>query len=265
MLTSNKIGRYGRLGNAMFQIASTIGIAVKNGQNFAFPYWMNHDAAERFNTQEDIAIQKYFVNPLPLIPDGMQFQDYHVSWGYHELFFPVNASYNLIGHMQSEKYFSRCAHIIKHYFEMKQPEKYFKVKEGSCAIHVRLGDYENNYHPIMTKTYYNEAIIKMLERGVNQFYLFSDEPNKAYDIVYNASITSGLNANLIVVDNVGTMEDLYSMQQCSHFIIANSTYSWWGAWLSNNPNKIVVAPKKWFGEVAGISSEDIYCEGWHVI
>jgi len=252
-----QLGRYGRLGNAMFQIASTIGIANVSGNKFAFPYWINYDALDRFNTSEDIDMQKYFVNPLPIMDESLHYRNFDCSWGYHE--FPVgDENLNLNGHMQSEKYFKHSKGLVRHYFTIKQPDRYYKPEAGTVAIHVRFGDYDNNYHPIMSREYYEEAISIMKSLGLYKFCVYSDEVEKA------RKLFDGL-GDIQYADSYGTMEDLYSMIQCDHFIIANSTYSWWGAWLSKNERKVVIAPKKWFGIIAGISSEDIYCENWIVI
>jgi hypothetical protein len=260
MITFKQLGRYGRLGNQMFQIASTIGIANMSNNKFSFPYWRNYDAIERFQTNEDIDMQRYFVNALPLIDESINFVDYSMNWGYHDTRFDANTNMNLIGHMQSEKYFEHCQDEVRHYLTLKKPETYYHPIENgnNVAIHLRLGDYEGNYHPIMTRDYYLSAIDIMKSNGLNNFYVFSDEIDKA------KSVFEGIE-NVSFVNGVGTMEDLYTMQLCSHFIIANSTYSWWGAWLSQNKNKIVIAPKRWFGEVAGISSEDLYCKNWKTI
>jgi hypothetical protein len=260
MITFKQLGRYGRLGNAMFQIASTIGIAIKSGNKYAFPHWLNYDALERFHTKEDIDMQKYFANPLPLLEEEMQFKDYNVNWGYNDIVFSSDACINLIGHMQSEKYFEHCKDEVRHYLNLKEPKSYYHTlpNANAVAIHVRLGDYENNYHPIMTKEYYLSAMEIMAANGLKNFYVFSDEIEKAKVIFEDIE-------NVSFVHGVGTMEDLYTMQQCSHFIIANSTYSWWASWLSQNPNKIVIAPRRWFGEVAQLSSEDFYSKNWIVI
>ena len=252
-------GRYGRLGNAMFQIASTIGIARNSGNFFAFPYWKNYDALDRFNASEDIDMQKHFVHPLPIMDESLNYRNFDCSWGYHE--FPIgDENLNLIGHMQSEKYFKDCKNLVRHFLTMKQPERYYKPEDGTAmvAIHLRCGDYDDNYHPIMSREYYEEAISIMKSLGLYKFCVYSDDLDKA------KTIFDGL-GDIVYADSYGTIEDLYSMSQCSHFIIANSTYSWWGAWLSKNESKVVIAPKKWFGIIAGISSEDIYCKNWIVI
>lgn len=259
MITFQQLGRYGRFGNQLFQIASTIGIATLNGHAYAFPEWINHDALERFKTTEDIGMQKFFVNRLPLLRENLELKPFNASWGYHELYFG-NDNFDIIGHLQSEKYFAHCKPLIEYYFEQGVPFKQHEIAANSCAIHVRLGDYENNYHPIQDRSYYIMAMnrVRMLQR-VDVFYVYSDEIEKAKVLFEGVP-------DVIFIDPIDTMTDFYSMRQSDHFIIGNSSYSWWAAWLSKkNRDKVVVAPKKWFGLVAGISSEDIYCENWIVL
>jgi len=263
MITFKALGKLGRMGNQLSQIASTIGIAVKNKQPYAFPYWMNYEAKDRFNTEEDIDMQKWFTHPLPLLEDdSIQFVDKNVEWGYHDLQLP-EGNYNLMGHMQSEKYFEHCPNEIRFWFEMKEPAAYFKIEPNSCAIHIRYGDYDNDYHPIMTAEYYRQAISIIKERGCDKFYIFSDDIEKAMSTINAAS--KGINGLFVQTNSYGTMPDFYSMRKCQHFIIANSTYSWWAAWLGEYEDKIVIAPRKWFGEVAKLSSEDLYCKNWIVL
>ena len=256
MLTFNDLGRYGRLGNQMFQIASTIGIAIRNDYEFGFPAWKNYDAKERFNTKEDIDVQQYFKNKLPLCEkkDRVHF----VDWGYHHLNLEDNIS--LAGHLQSEKYFLHCKELVRHYFELKEPK--IRINANYCSIHVRLGDYDDNYHPRLGLEYYLPAFQVMRKRGVNRFFVFSDEAYKANDLF--RYIGNSMD-EIIIVPTGATFEDFNTMVGFQNHIIGNSTFSWWTAWLSNCPPQNVIAPKRWFGPIANLSSEDIYCEGWTVL
>ena len=247
MITFLSLGRYGRLGNQFFQIASTIGIATKNNQRFGFPYWKNYDHAERFGSNEDIDIQKYFLNPLPTDIEGIRFEDCFIHWGYHDV--RVNTNVNLSGHMQSEKYFLHCPGLIKHYFTLKTE----LPKNDYCAIHIRLGDYDDHYHPIQKMDYYEQAM-SLFPSGT-KFLVFSDDIDKAKMLFGN---------NADYSENKHYMEDFALMKSCSNFITANSTFSWWAAWLAEGENKITM-PRKWFGPVANLSSEDLICENWIVI
>lgn len=256
MLTFNDLGRYGRLGNQMFQIASTIGIATRHGYEFGFPAWKNYDAKERFNTKEDIDVQQYFKNPLPLCAkkDRVHF----VDWGYHRLNLEDNIS--LAGHLQSEKYFLHCKDLIRHYFETMTT--YNRIDEKYCSVHVRLGDYDDNYHPRLGLEYYGLALNEMREKGVTRFYVFSDEPDKARELFQHQEVRF---SEITILPKESTFTHFNIMRCFKNHIIGNSTFSWWTAWLSNCPPQNVIAPKRWFGPVANLSSQDIYCEGWTVI
>lgn len=256
MLTFNDLGRYGRLGNQMFQIASTIGIAARHGYEFGFPAWKNYDAKERFNTKEDIDVQQYFKNPLPLCEKKERV--HFVDWGYHHLNLEDNIS--LAGHLQSEKYFLHCKELVRHYFELKEPK--IRINTKYCSIHVRLGDYDDNYHPRLGLEYYGLALEEMREKGVTHFFVFSDEADKARDLFHNQEIEDG---EITIVPTGATFEDFNTMVGFKNHIIGNSTFSWWTAWLSNCPPQNVIAPKRWFGPIANLSSQDIYCEGWTIL
>lgn len=249
MITFKNLGRMGRLGNQMSEIAGTIGIAIKSGQDFSFPYWKNYDALERFGTTEDIDVQKYFVNSLPLLDESILFEEVPYYWGYRDEYFP-HGNYNLNAHMQSEKFFSHCPYVIRHYFEMKDmPEEIDMI-----AIHLRFGDYDNHYHPYVSVDY----IRKAMEHFEGSFLIFSDDIHKA------ESYFSPLNDDIHYASG-DYIEQFKMMRSCKHFIISNSTYSWWAAWLGKHPDKKVICPGKWHGDFTGLDPRDIYCKDWIII
>lgn len=243
MVTFSQLGRYGRFGNQLFQIAGTIGIAEANGYDYGFPKWINHDAKERFNTEEDINVGEWFENPLPEF--GGVLPDYFIHWGFHGLQHPDNVSYS--GHLQSPRYFDHVADKIRHYFTLK--EEY--AKNEYTAIHIRMGDYGSEYHPILSDDYLRAATAYL----GGPYLLFSDGGELAYQRLKALGIESEL-----FVGN--TRDSFRQMKACKNHIIANSTFSWWAAWLAGGQ---VVAPSKWFGAVAGLDAKDIYCENWKVI
>lgn len=257
IVTYNQLGRYGRLANQMFQIASTIGIARKNGFDYAFPYWKNYDHAERFGSSEDIDIQKYFENPLPLY-NGPALPDQFVHWGYQDV--KLRNSCSLSGHMQSFKFFAHCFDEVKYYFRMK--DEY--PQNDYCAIHVRLGDYDNAYHPRLDMRYYAEAIESF---GMNQKYiLFSDDWEKAFEMLGVYYGPTWARSNIEIAKGINYIDDFKLMKSCRHFIIGNSSYSAMAAILGEAKDKRVIAPAQWFGpKHTDITAKDIYCDDWTVI
>ena len=158
---------------------------------------------------------------------------------------------------QSEKYFDDYTDIIKKDFEFnksisnenKEIEKLIKETE-SVSIHIRRWDYLklNNLYNILDENYYNKWISLLKKEKWNlKFFIFSDdiERCKEHLNIDNAFYVKWNNWNK-------AWQDMYLMSCCKHNIIANSSFSWWWAWLNNNPHKKVIAPKKWF------SKEDTY-------
>ncbi|MFR0779347.1 MAG: alpha-1,2-fucosyltransferase [Zhenhengia sp.] len=174
----------------------------------------------------------------------------------------------LDGFWQTDKYFadSRYKLVDKFKFNIKLNEKEEKLltilkQNNAVSLHVRRGDYVTNsnyaekHHVIKNNNYYIRAL-KYMENNLSniKYFIFSDDPEwvrKTLDI-----------KGAIIIDwNKGSdsYKDMFWMSQCKHNIIANSTFSWWGAWLNQNPDKIVIAPNKWFNTM---EAPDIWCEDW---
>lgn len=123
------------------------------------------------------------------------------------------------------------------------------IKENSVCLHVRLGDYVRSKavsqaHGNLAPAYYHEAVKKIKKMGTRAtFYLFSDEPQKALKF-----FEKGMKINVMAPNIERPQEDLLLMSACRYFVTANSSFSWWGAWLSQRPGKRVVAPKQWFAD-----------------
>lgn len=262
--TFSDLGRYGRFANQIYQIAGTIGIARKNGLQPIFPLWCNYDHAERFGSSEDINVHEHFTD-LPLMVSGSKLIDFvgyekvGVPWGYHDIQLPTPGNYNISGHLQSYKYFAHCIDEVRQVFTMKKEEK--KIYDV-VAIHARRGDYDNKYHPVLPVSYYLLAIARFSKTAT--FFVFSDDPN------FHLQLKDALNSyglydqakNLVPI-HADYIASFAIMKRCRHFIIGNSSYSAAAATLSDSPDKVVVAPKTWFGPAyTAINANDIYCDNW---
>ena len=185
-------------------------------------------------------------------------------------FFKANIPIYLKGHWQSEKYFKRFGKEIKEIFELKdllieEVKELGKEisKQNSVSIHIRRGDYLRlpiilDWHGVLEKEYYFKAIEIVRSQIVNpQIFYFSDDINW----VNNELMPTY--PGTIISENISKTHyhDFYLMQLCKNQIVANSSFSWWAAWLNSNPQKIVIAPKKWFNN-APYETKDLIPEDW---
>jgi len=152
----------------------------------------------------------------------------------------------LDGYWQNENYFKDIRTILLKEFKIKdlsnKAKKYLDlINNNSVSIHIRRGDYLKlkDIYYICDLDYYNKAIEFILKKIKNPtFFIFSDDINWC---------KKNLNLkNVVFVESTTDIDDLFLMKSCKHNVIANSTFSWWGAWLNENRDKIVITPKKWF-------------------
>ncbi len=192
---------------------------------------------------------------------------------YDAAFESIGADCYLSGFWQSEKYFATIAPQIRESFRFKEALTganaaiASRMKEApSAAIHIRRGDYVTDkgahaFHGLCAWDYYDAAIDHISRHEPDaRFFVFSDDVVAAQERFANRQRAE------VVAVNSGrhSYRDMMLMAQCKHQIIANSTFSWWAAWLNQNPDKIVVAPGTWFSGNDG-QIKDIYCKDWIVI
>jgi|OM-RGC.v1.011994051 Glycosyl transferase family 11. len=231
-VTFSRLGRYGRLGNQMFQIASTIGIAAKNWCDFGFPQWINHTGGKN--------VQDYFKHPLPTVKQRKH-RRLDVDFGYHDIILTENT--DLQGYLQSERYFEHCTDLVRHYFEFKRKADPLP----GCAIHIRRGDYQPEYYNLLGEEYYLPAMERL---GASRYTVFTDSPEQVDWIAKYADIR-------LPVDEVHDLQD-YSLHES--YIIGNSTYSWWAAWLGQGET---MAPRRWFGwRYQGLDTSEMIPKDW---
>lgn len=229
-LTFKHLGRMGRLGNQLFQIAATMGIARRLSMDAVFPPWAYAD---------------FFSGPIPQAATISADLPTYLEPSYHFQNPEINTSANLSGFFQSEKYFLHIQEEVRAKLCLHpkiQSHCQAKLKslqcEQMCSIHVRRGDYVG--HPDFVDlgaTDYYEQAMECFE-AATVFLLFSD------DLAYCKQRFN--DPRIRFVQSSSELFDLSMMMQCDHHIIANSSFSWWGAWLNASKTKVVVAPQKWF-------------------
>ena len=178
----------------------------------------------------------------------------------------------LHGYFQSERYFSDFAGRMREELAVKPPPdgenarwlERIARRPGAVALHVRRGDYVSNSKfraafGTCPPEYYSNAmeIIAGESRDEPFVHVFSDEPQWVRENLKIPYETVYADHN----DSHCAHEDLRLMAACKHNIIANSTFSWWGAWLNPNPEKIVIAPRRWFADPR-LDNPDIIPDGW---
>ena len=192
------------------------------------------------------------------------------SFAYDGRIHGARAPTRLEGYFQSERYFEDAAEAIRADFSPRGDDR--ERMDGLAArllppgpklsLHVRRGDYTNPatmaVHGLMGPDYYDRAFRLVTERaGRVVVCVFTDDP--AW-VRANLELPSD---SVFVSEHTGSaVEDLMLMSRCSHHITANSSFSWWGAWLNPNPEKIVVTPERWFQPAAGMDTRDLRPPGW---
>lgn len=252
-----KTGEYG-LGNQLFQVASTIGIATKNNLKYGFPDWHNN---------------KLFRGKLPGVGIGQGVIIKESSFDYNPVEVPKDQFTFLEGYFQSWKYFNHCEDIIRstlefngHLFPVVQ-NVYEGAKLGTtCSISVRRGDYLRlqDIHPLQPDSYWLNAQLKIeSEININTYLIFSD------DIAWcreNKQLFTSTGKRVIFVEGRSQADDFMMITLCNHNIITNSTFSWWAAYLNKNTEKMVIMPELWFGPTGPWSgpsnANDLHYPGW---
>jgi hypothetical protein len=247
----------GGLGNYMFQIAAALGISNRDNKQLKIDI-------------SDIAvihspIELYYKNIFRKINFGLVSEYEFVHSSHHSpiefLEIPkINGSLILDGYYQNEKYFNHCKNDILNLYEIDDDthayltEKYPEVlSNDTCSLHVRRGNYvdRQHFHPLQTIGYYENSVSIIGEDKL--YFIFSD------DINWCKENLNFIKNKIFVSDNLD-YQDMYLMSMCKNNIIANSSFSWWGAWLNKNDNKKVIYPSLWFKN--GPNTTEIGCENW---
>lgn len=188
--------------------------------------------------------------------------------GFESVFFDLNPGTYLHGYWQSERYFAPISGQLRDDLVLTTPLDPANADMAAriastkmpVSVHMRRGDYlATESYAACPPAYYRQAI-ERLESDLGQSpscFIFSNDPDWARDNL-------DLGQDQIVVDindEQGGHFDLALMSRCAHHVIANSTFSWWGAWLNPSPTKRVIAPQNWFG-TDRLSNPDLIPDDW---
>lgn len=246
----------GGLGNQLFQWAYGKYLSIKYDTELYLD--TNFYYNQIGNTLRNFELNKFpnlkYIEPNITEKPIIQLSD---NFEYNEFIYDQNYHYYLNGFWQSEKYFLDISDIIKK--ELLPNNDFFKklkidTNENNVSLHIRRTDYitSNGFHPVQTIEYYNNALEYIGD--YEKLLIFSDDIEWCKN---NLSFNK-----MLFIENSDNVEDIWLMSLCKHNIIANSSFSWWGAWLNENPNKKVIAPKNWFGTQSNLNTDNIIPNNW---
>ncbi|QIP13516.1 alpha-1,2-fucosyltransferase [Spirosoma aureum] len=279
------------LGNQLFQYAAARHLSLKNKTTLYldlsyYDYTYDTDTprafklghfAAPFHILQDSPLIQYVSKATKVLPNRslrpffLFLKEKHFHFDKHIV--QARASFiTLDGFWQSEEYFRESADVIRRELTLTStPSPEFNSYQESISmasmpvsVHIRRGDYVN--HPEFSQTfgfvgvdYYQQALDQILGQVKNpRFYVFSDDQAWVQENL-------PLPDNTVFVRNSGPdgdVADLVLMSRCRHHIIANSSFSWWGAWLNPNPDKLVITPKRWYRKQPTWNTKDLVPSTW---
>lgn len=212
----------------------------------------------------------------PMVQSPHDYREPHFH--YDPVFEGLGSHTTLFGYFQSERYFAPIAKQLRGWFSLREPvggaagEILARIEASRLpiSVHVRRGDYLNpgtaEFHGIIGEPYYREALgrLEQATGGEPELFVFSDDPAAAEHVLNFVP-----KSRLVHVRGAaeGPWEDMALMARCRHHVIANSSFSWWGAWLNGAEGKQVIAPREWFApaELKRHNTADLYPAGWIVV
>jgi len=258
-----KIKLKGGLGNQMFQYAYGRKLILLDKKDVVFDISFFGDARESIDTNRPFLLDKFIIN------NSIKFENIKENFFQKIVKKIISNITGEYGFYQNEKYFKDIEDVIRKEFTLKdqlsgvskKAEVEISNSKNSVSIHIRRGDYvtdknTNIHHGTCGLDYYQNAIKYILDVVESPtFFIFSDDIEWVKE---NLKIE-----NCVYVSNpeIKDYEELILMSKCRHNIIANSSFSWWGAWLNKTSDKIIVAPKQWLANKTA-NELDILPSSW---
>ena len=287
----------GGLGNQLFQIFMIISMSIDMQIPFYFPdkeklcskrhaYWdsflsrlnpfLQTELFIRYNVSTIINEEKFKYeqyNSELIKTKNILFYGYFQSYKYFEKNY--RTIYDLI---DIDKYKNELinkisqVNVLKNSTELMRRDNEITIYDKTISMHFRIGDYKNiqNCHPLMTLKYYSNSLKYLCESGIDlrEYKILYFCENNLSDIRDAISIINNLQLEYPYLDffrqtELEDYEEMILMSLCKHNIIANSTFSWWGAYFNNNEDKIVIYPSVWFGpQLSYLNIKDLHPPSW---
>ncbi|ULQ57419.1 alpha-1,2-fucosyltransferase [Flavihumibacter rivuli] len=275
----------GGMGNQMFQYAAGKSLAMHHKVPLKLDLSHFQDPAHRKFALDVFSLDYQAADPAEVMalepgtlvrkvrqrlkPAHLRTKYWEPHFHFDPNFFKAGPSVLLKGDWQSEKYFLPISNTIRKEFTL-QPAFTEKLADqanrlasiNSIAVHIRRGDYLLphfvKYHGVLPPSYYTKAIKLMADMIPNcHICLFSDDINWVKEHIKIELPHEFISGSIAQT----AMDDFYLMQKCRHQVIANSSFSWWAAWLNDFTGKKIIAPANWFSQ-AGHDTRDLYPPDW---
>ena len=286
----------GGLGNQLFQVFAALATAIRNGDTYYFLYTVK-DATGKRSTYWNTLFHN--LKSMAVIANETNVQRFMQLPAYHEPRFSYNAlpkttaanpiPLKLVGYFQSYKYFIDVQDEIYKKMQLLEQQKqiqtmfaesvWFSCGVATIAMHFRMGDYKHiqEAHPILSLDYYKQALNHIISNASLSGF---SEPFKFNVLIFNQACDNAIILDYMrelksdpilrricrfykVQDMFDDWKQMLLMSVCNHNIIANSTFSWWGAYLNQNTSKIVCYPNTWFGPaLKNHDTRDLFPTNW---
>ena len=273
----------GGLGNQLFQIFACISYALKYNFEFKLPIYNQNEKVAKGPT--GCLRPTYWDNLLVNLKKNVVKNNHHIyqilpqlrekDFRYNEI--PkINENFMLFGYFQSYKYFQDNFDKILEIIKIEEFKKTIREKnkglfiDDTISMHFRLGDYKNlSAHNIMSIDYYINSLSEIIKKTKKDNFtvIFFCEDEDIEDVKNKINKIKQNHTNCVFKRGKGEdWEELILMSLCNHNIIANSSFSWWGAYFNENPEKLVYYPSKWFGpKLQDKKTIDMFPPSWKKI
>ena len=280
---STTIEIMGGLGNQLFQLFTLISHSIRTKRAFYFENKPITHGQRKKNYWDTLLLNKLKIFIKPIASTGTIIYNEPVFHYTTLPWFNREQTIKLFGYFQSYKYFEEHKELIFRLINLKESQQHIREKvapttefDKIVSLHFRLGDYkyQQQNHPVMSVEYYEKALEQLITHTPIKkewFILYFCEENDIVDV--NEKINR-LKQNekfkeLTFIKAPSFLDDweqLLLMSLCKHHIIANSTFSWWGAYFAEGEDKLVYYPSKWFGQAMGLKNmDDMFIPRWKKI